>query len=68
MTTQGHLMLERTDKNFLCGKPNPTHEFREIYSWAMPGRRLCENCMSERLRIKNKLPTQDQLKNWWLNT
>lgn len=64
MTTQGHLILKETDKNFLCGKTKPTHEFRKLFLRRMPGRKLCENCTSERVRTKNELRAQAKLKNW----
>lgn len=49
---------------FLCGAKKWEGEFIQE-SYALSGRKLCDECVRERERVLDRRPTLEQLQNWW---
>lgn len=59
----GHIKIWGKPTTFLCGAEKP--DKYEIREWALPGRKLCLECVLERDRLIDGRPTPDQIVAWW---
>ncbi len=58
-----HIKIKGKSTTFLCGAEKPDNY--EVKIQALPGRKLCPECVRERNRLIDGRPTLEQIATWW---